>query len=60
MTPLVNVLMGVVVFRERLRAMQWLAVAFAFAGVALARRSRTARCRGSGWRLQRVSAATDW
>jgi chloramphenicol-sensitive protein RarD len=33
MTPLVNVLMGVVVFRERLRAMQWLAVAFAFSGV---------------------------
>jgi len=33
MTPLVNVLMGVVVFRERLRSMQWLAVAFAFAGV---------------------------
>jgi len=33
MTPLVNVLMGVAVFRERLRAMQWLAVAFAFAGV---------------------------
>jgi chloramphenicol-sensitive protein RarD len=33
MTPLVNVLMGVVVFRERLRPMQWLAVAFAFAGV---------------------------
>jgi len=33
MTPLVNVLMGVVVFRERLRSMQWLAVAFAFFGV---------------------------
>jgi chloramphenicol-sensitive protein RarD len=33
MTPLVNVLMGVVVFRERLRPMQWLAVAFAFSGV---------------------------
>lgn len=33
MTPLVNVLMGVAVFRERLRAMQWLAVAVAFAGV---------------------------
>jgi chloramphenicol-sensitive protein RarD len=33
MTPLVNVLMGVVVFRERLRSMQWLAVAFAFSGV---------------------------
>jgi chloramphenicol-sensitive protein RarD len=33
MTPLVNVLMGVAVFRERLRAMQWLAVAFAFSGV---------------------------
>ena len=33
MTPLVNVLMGVAVFRERLRAMQWLAVAFAFCGV---------------------------
>jgi chloramphenicol-sensitive protein RarD len=32
-TPLVNVLMGVVVFRERLRQMQWVAVAFAFAGV---------------------------
>ena len=30
LTPLVNVLMGVVVFRERLRPMQWLAVAFAF------------------------------
>jgi chloramphenicol-sensitive protein RarD len=25
--------MGVVVFRERLRSMQWLAVAFAFSGV---------------------------
>ena len=33
MTPLVNVLMGVAVFRERLRAMQWLAVAFAFGGM---------------------------
>ena len=33
MTPLVNVLMGVVVFRERLRSMQWLAVACAFLGV---------------------------
>jgi chloramphenicol-sensitive protein RarD len=33
MTPLVNVLMGVVVFRERLRRGQWLAVAFAFSGV---------------------------
>ncbi|HVQ12736.1 MAG TPA: EamA family transporter RarD [Vicinamibacterales bacterium] len=33
MTPLVNVLMGVAVFRERLRATQWLAVAFAFSGV---------------------------
>jgi len=32
-TPLVNVLMGVVVFRERLRPMQWVAVAFAFSGV---------------------------
>ena len=32
-TPLVNVLMGVVVFRERLRQMQWIAVAFAFSGV---------------------------
>src|SRR5262245_1356564 len=31
-TPLVNVLMGVVVFRERLRHMQWVAVAFAFSG----------------------------
>jgi chloramphenicol-sensitive protein RarD len=33
MTPLVNVMMGVAVFRERLRPMQWTAVAFAFAGV---------------------------
>jgi chloramphenicol-sensitive protein RarD len=32
-TPLVNVMMGVVVFRERLRVMQWTAVALAFAGV---------------------------
>jgi chloramphenicol-sensitive protein RarD len=32
-TPLVNVLMGVVVFRERLRPMQRIAVAFAFSGV---------------------------
>jgi chloramphenicol-sensitive protein RarD len=32
-TPLVNVLMGVVVLRERLRGLQWLAVACAFAGV---------------------------
>jgi len=32
-TPLVNVLMGVVVFRERLRPMQWVAVAFASTGV---------------------------
>ncbi|HEU4692420.1 MAG TPA: EamA family transporter RarD [Vicinamibacterales bacterium] len=32
-TPLVNVLLGVIVLRERLRAMQWLAVALAFAGV---------------------------
>ena len=34
MTPLVNVLMGVAVFRERLRPMQWAAVVFACAGVA--------------------------
>jgi chloramphenicol-sensitive protein RarD len=33
MTPLVNVLLGVVVFRERLSAAQWLAVALAGAGV---------------------------
>jgi len=32
-TPLVNVLMGMLVFRERLRQMQWVAVAFAFSGV---------------------------
>ena len=36
MTPLVNVMMGVAVFRERLRPMQWVAVAFAFAGVVVA------------------------
>lgn len=33
-TPLVNVLLGTVVLRERLRSMQWLAVALAAAGVA--------------------------
>jgi chloramphenicol-sensitive protein RarD len=33
-TPLVNVLLGVVVLREQLRAMQWVAVALAFVGVA--------------------------
>jgi chloramphenicol-sensitive protein RarD len=32
-TPLVNVLLGVLVFRERLRPAQWLAVALAAAGV---------------------------
>jgi chloramphenicol-sensitive protein RarD len=32
-TPLVNVLLGVVVLRERLRMLQWIAVALAFAGV---------------------------
>ena len=32
-TPLVNVLLGVVVLRERLRPMQWIAVTLAFAGV---------------------------
>ena len=32
-TPLVNVLLGVVVFRERLRPLQWAAVALAAAGV---------------------------
>ena len=32
-TPLVNVLLGVVVFRERLRALQWVAVGLAAAGV---------------------------
>jgi chloramphenicol-sensitive protein RarD len=32
-TPLVNVLMGVVVLQERLRGLQWFAVACAFAGV---------------------------
>lgn len=31
--PLVNVVLGVVVLRERLRSMQWLAVGFAVAGV---------------------------
>lgn len=33
-TPLVNVLLGTVVLRERLRSMQWLAVALAAVGVA--------------------------
>jgi chloramphenicol-sensitive protein RarD len=33
-TPLVNVLLGVVVLRERLRSGQWVAVALAFLGVA--------------------------
>jgi chloramphenicol-sensitive protein RarD len=33
-TPLVSVLIGVAVFRERLRRLQWLAVALAAAGVA--------------------------
>jgi chloramphenicol-sensitive protein RarD len=33
-TPLVNVLLGVAVFRERLRAGQWIAVGLAAAGVA--------------------------
>jgi chloramphenicol-sensitive protein RarD len=33
MTPLVNVLLGVIVFRERLRAAQWIAVALAGFGV---------------------------
>jgi chloramphenicol-sensitive protein RarD len=32
-TPLVNVLLGVVILRERLRTMQWVALALAFAGV---------------------------
>jgi chloramphenicol-sensitive protein RarD len=32
-TPLVNVLLGVMVFRERLRPLQWLAVGMAAAGV---------------------------
>jgi chloramphenicol-sensitive protein RarD len=34
MTPLVNVLMGVLILRERLRAAQWISVAIAAAGVA--------------------------
>jgi chloramphenicol-sensitive protein RarD len=33
-TPLVNVLLGVIVLHERLRPMQWIAVALAFMGVA--------------------------
>jgi chloramphenicol-sensitive protein RarD len=32
-TPLVNVLMGVVILGERMRALQWVAIAFAAAGV---------------------------
>jgi chloramphenicol-sensitive protein RarD len=32
-TPLVNVVLGVLVFRERLRSIQWAAVALAFVGV---------------------------
>ncbi|EQC33932.1 hypothetical protein SDRG_08613 [Saprolegnia diclina VS20] len=32
-TPLVNVLVGVLVFKEKLRIWQWLAMGFAFAGV---------------------------
>jgi chloramphenicol-sensitive protein RarD len=32
-TPLVNVLLGVIVLREQLRAMQWIAVSLAFLGV---------------------------
>jgi chloramphenicol-sensitive protein RarD len=34
--PLVNVFLGLVFFRERLSPLQWLAVAFAFAGVLIA------------------------
>jgi chloramphenicol-sensitive protein RarD len=34
MTPLVNVLMGVIILRERLRATQWVSVVIAAAGVA--------------------------
>lgn len=34
MTPLVNVLLGLILLKERLRAMQWLAVALAAVGVA--------------------------
>ena len=59
MTPLVNVLLGVVVLRERLTTPQWAAVALAAAGVVYLTWS-TATCRGSrsGWPDR--SAATGW
>ena len=59
-TPLVNVLMGVVVFRERSAARCNGSPSRSRSRVCCGSRSRMARCRGSGWRSPRVSAATAW
>ena len=60
MAPLVNVLMGVAVFRERLRPMQWVAVAFARVPASRGLRLRMGRFRVSRWRWRQASAVMDW
>ena len=46
--PLVNVVLGVLVLRERPRPLQWVALVIATAAVVVIA-SATGACRGSGW-----------
>ena len=55
--PLVSVLLGVVVFSERLRPLQWVAVGIAAVAVAVLT-STTAARRGSRWPWRPASACT--
>ena len=57
--PLVSVALGVLVLRERLRSLQWVAVAIASAAVLYATVS-LGRLPGSPWRWPSASASTAW
>jgi chloramphenicol-sensitive protein RarD len=55
--PLLNVALGVLVLKERMRRLQWLAVLCAAAGVAI-EATRAAACPGSRWCWPAPSAST--
>ena len=58
--PLVSVLLGVVIFRERLRRLQWTAVGLGGARGGRARRRPAAGCCGSPWSWRAASRSTAW
>ena len=55
--PLLSVVLGMVVFHERLRTLQWVSVALAAAGVVYLT-CRSVRCRGSRCPWRRRSPST--